>query len=139
MTFFKIIQNEKVVNIGCVFLKWNEKRKKLYVCDVDDAQFVQTFDESNIYTASWLNPPPKEAGEFESAEVVVIDEAEFDELRELLSEGEEIVVEQPAEQYVMPVTPAEQPEEKPMTIAEMREIIIKQQEQIETLLKMFQN
>ena len=138
MTFFKIIQNEQIVNVGCVFLKWNPVKRKMYISTVDDAQFVQTYDEKKIYKATWLNPAPEEAGNYEFAKVDIIDEAEFDELKELISEGETISEEEPKEQYVHTVQHREEPEEKPMTIAQMREMIVEQQKQIETLLQKFQ-
>ena len=137
MTFFKIIKDEEVIDIGCVFLKWNDARKKMYICDVNEAQFVQTFDETKIYKASWLNPAPKKAGKYETVTVEVIDETEFDELKELLSEGQPIFIDEPVIE-VQHHEEVEIPEEKPMTIAEMRQLILEQQKQIETLLKKFQ-
>lgn len=138
MTYFKIVKNNKVIDVGCVFLKWNNEKKKMYICDVDDAQFVQTYDESKIYKASWLNPAPKEAGSFKSAKVVVIDETEFNDLNELLGEGEVVSEQVEEEQRQEPQKHDEIPEEKPMTIAEMREKIIEQQKQIESLLTLIQ-
>lgn len=140
MTFFKILQENKVVNVGCVFLKWNSARKKMYICDVDEGQFVQTYDETKIYRDSWMKPAPEDAGERESAKVVVISKEEFDELLELLSDGEEIEVEEP----VVPVPvvhdpPIEIPEEKQMTISEMRQKILEQQKQIDILLEAYQS
>lgn len=138
MTFFKIIQDSKVINVGCTFLKWNNARQKLYICDVDDAQFAQALDEDKIYRADWLNPAPEEAGKFETADVVVIDEVEFDELKELLSEGEDVPEEFIEEKPLIEVRHYETDEEKPMSIAEMREKILEQQKQIEALLEKLQ-
>ena len=140
MTYFKIIKKDKVINVGCVFLKWNENKNKMNICEVDDAQFVQTYDESAIYKAGWLNPAPKKAGKFETVQVVVIDETEFNDLLELLSEGEQISVEEEEhEEYQPRQTETEEPEEKPLTIAEMREMIIEQQKQIEALIEKLQD
>ena len=140
MTYFKILQENKVVNVGCVFLKWNSARKKLYICDVDEGQFVQTYDESEIYKDSWMKPAPKEAGEHKNAKVVIISKEEFDELLELLSDGEDIEVEQPEiPVHVVHEAPQEEPEEKPMTISEMRQKIIEQQKQIDALLEAYQS
>ena len=138
MTFFKIIKDNEVINIGCVFLKWNDSRKKMYICDVNEAQFVQTLDESNIYKASWLKSAPRKAGKYETVTVEIITEAEFNELKELLNEGESIPVEEPVVPEEHHEEPVEEPEEKPMTIAEMREMIRVQQKQIEALMEMLQ-
>ena len=137
MTFCKMLKNDKVVNIGCVFLKWNIKRHRMNVCSVDEGQFVQSYDEKTIYKDSWLKPAPEEAKNFEEAKIVVIDQIEFDDLKELLNEGEEVLVEKP-EPLPSPQVLTEEPvEEKPMSIAEMRQIIAEQQKQIDLLLEKF--
>ena len=140
MQYFKVIQNEEVVNIGCAFLKWNTKRKKLFICDVNEAQFLQSLDEQKLYNDGWLREPPKKGVEYENAKIVAINETEFNDIQAALSEGEQITVEQPQEEY--PQTPreyVEEQEEKPMTIAEMREMIRIQQKQIEALMDKLQN
>ena len=138
MTYFKVIKNEEVIDVGCVFLKWDTKRNKMYICNPDEAQFVQSINEDNIYKASWLNSAPRKAGKYDTAEVVVIDETEYNDLNALLSEGEQVTVETPPP--APPVQPTEEePEEKPMTIAEMRERILEQQRQIDSLMEMLQS
>ena len=137
MTYFKILIDNKIVSVGNVFLKWNSKRHKLYVCDVDEGQFVQTYDEKNIYKASWLKKAPKDAKTFDTANVVVINETEYNDILTSLQEGEPIieeVTEPKREEYVVEHEP-EPEQEKPMTIAEMRKIILEQQKQIEMLIE----
>ena len=136
MTYFKILIDDKVVSVGNVFLKWNPKRHKLHVCDVDEGQFVQTYDEKNIYKASWLKQAPKDAKNFDTAKVVVVDEIEYNDILTSLQEGEPIVeetVEPKREEYVVEHEP-EPEQEKPMTIAEMRKLVLEQQEQINMLI-----
>ena len=133
MTYFKVIKRKKVISVGCVFLKWNETKNKFYVCDTDEGQFVQSYDELHIYHDKWMKPAPVEAGKHEEATVEVISQQEYEDILETLKEGEvieevELVVPEQHE------TPPE--EEKPMTIAEMREIILKQQDQINTLIEL---
>lgn len=134
MTYFKITKDENVISVGCVFLKWNTKRHKFNVCDVNEGQFVQTYDEKGIYKASWLKPAPKEAGEYETVKVTVIDEVEYDTVKTLIDEGEEIeeVVTEPIVELIEQQEPAQ---EKPLTIAQMRELIAEQQKQIDMLLE----
>ena len=134
MTYFKVIQDKKVVSVGTVFLRWSIKRHKLLICGVDDGEFVQSYDEQHIYHDAWLKLAPNEAGKHEEATVIVIDAQEYEDLLAILTEGETI-------DYETPVIPEQQEEtqlpveEKPMTIAEMREIISRQQEQIEMLIQ----
>ena len=133
MTYFKIIQNNIVTSVGSVFLKWNTKKSKLFICDVDKGELVQTYDEAHIYRDDWMKPLPKEAGEFESANVVIISEQEYEELHEIFDNGDVVEVQYIPEQTTEKVQPPI--EEKPMSIAEMRETIVKQQEQINMLIK----
>jgi len=134
MTFFKVQKNNNVVDVGCVFLKWNSKRHKLFICEVDEGQFVQSYKD-RIYKASWLKPAPAEAKEYELAEVVVITETEYNDIKALLDEDETVPVEEEPV-YEEPVVEEPQTqEEKPLTIAQMREIITEQQKQIEVLME----
>ena len=138
MTFFKIIKNKKVISVGCVFLKWREDNHQFFICDVDEGQFVLSYDEKYIYRDTWMKPAPKDATKYEEATVEIITQQEYEDLLAMLDEGETV-------EEVVPVIPEQQEEivppqeeEKPMTIAEMREIILKQQEQINSLLGLFE-
>ena len=134
MTYFKAIQDDKVVSVGSVFLKWNISKGKFYVCDVDDGQFVESYDELHIYHDSWMKPAPAEAGQHEEASIVIIGQQEYEELLEILNEGEVIEVQETPE--IIPEEQVEPPkEEKPMSIADMREMILKQQELIDSLME----
>ena len=137
MTYFKAIQNDKVVSVGCVFLKWSLNKHKFFICDVDEGQFVESYDEQHIYQDSWMKPAPPEAGEQEQASIVIIGQQEYEDLLEMLNEGEIVEVQQEPtveqeEQVELPV------EDKPMSIADMREMILKQQQLIDTLMEKLQ-
>ena len=136
MTFFKVIQDNKVVSVGTVFLEWNTKKHKMYVSTVDEGQFVQAYDESKVYRDAWMKYAPEEAGPFEYATVIVITQREYEDLKAMLDDKEEIVEALP-EQHIETTTVQPPEEEKPMTISEMREMILKQQEQIDALTKKF--
>ena len=131
MTYFKIIQNNQVIDAGFVFLKWNIPHHKLHTCDINEGQFVQNYKQNKVYSAVWLKPAPPEADTFELAEVIIVSRQEYYDIIAQLDEGEEIV--EPEEP--VPVAPAEPEqeeaeEEAPMTIAEMRQVIKLQTEQI---------
>lgn len=131
MNYFKIIQKKKVVNIGCTFLKW--ERDRLFVCSEDDGQFIQSLDEKSVYRDSWMKEYLEEFTGFENAKVVRIDETEFNDLKAMLDDGEEV-----SEQEVLiqeqPEETIEPQEDKPLSIAEMRRLITEQQKQIEELM-----
>lgn len=134
MTYCKMIDDNKVISVGHVFLKWNSEYQQLFICNVDEGQFVQSFDEAHIYHDRWLKKAPAEAGEHEEVKIVVITEQEYLDLIELLKEDEEIVNDVIEQQYEE-AEPEEPQESSPMTIAEMREIILEQQKQIDALLE----
>ena len=136
MTFYKIVRDGTVIDAGFIFLKWSERSHRLVVCDVNEAQFVQSFDQEHVYHTDWLKLAPTEAGDYETVEVVAVDATEYDEIRALLDDGETIpneqapFTEEPEEQSSEP----EQPEpERPLTVQEMRQLIADQQERIALL------
>lgn len=131
MTYYKIIQNELIVGVGCAFLKWNVTKHDFRICDVNQGQFVQSIVDSTIYRDNWLKAFPQEATGFEMAKVVVINQEEFEELQEFLISGETVEEPEPVEEEeVIPEAP---PEQHVLTIAEMRELILSQQEEINNL------
>ena len=79
---------------------------------------------------------PDGAPAYETAKIVVIDETEYDEIRALLDDGEEVPVD-PAPPEPEPVGPDDpvEPDERPMTVAEMREKITEQQGSIDMLIE----
>ena len=135
MTYFKMIQDSKIVDVGFVFLKWNTKRNKLYVCDIDEGQFIQSYNEKTIYKTSWLKPSPEGVCEYETATIVVINETEFEDLKELLSGGESVEVEDVIPVPIKHEVYLESEKEKPLSLDQMRELIAEQQNQIELLME----
>ena len=135
MTYFKVIQGSQVVDAGFVFLKWNEARHKMNISDENEAQFVQSYNQELVYRDNWLKPfPEKCVAKFEKAQVVIIDQNEFEEIRALLDGDEIIPVLSDAPEEVV-IEPAKPTEETPLSISDMRRIILEQQEQINKLSK----
>ena len=132
MIYFKVLQNKTVIDAGHSFLTWNERYHDFFYCETDSAQFVQSSRNEKIYRDAWLKPFPSEATGYELAEVVVIDETEYNDVVALLDEGEPVPQEEEPEEIVPEVIPEEE-EERPMTISEMRQTILNQQEQIQML------
>lgn len=135
MIYCKMVIDNKVVNVGCVFLKWNMEYHRMFVCDENEGQFVQSHDSIHTYHDKWLKKAPAEAGEHEEAKISVITKEEYYDLLEMLKEDEEIVNEIVSQDYAEPEELEQPKEESPMTIAEMREKILEQQKQIELLLE----
>lgn len=137
MTYFKIAKDGTVIDANINFLKWNSKHRCMFVCDVSEAEFAQSYDQTTIYHDNWLKPVPSAVTQYEVATVAVISATEYDEIRAMLDDGETIpdVPDEP------PVEPddgqqdddSDDGEDRPMTVAEMRQIITEQQEQIAML------
>ena len=131
--YFKVIQDNNVVDIGRAFLKYNEKKKRMYVCNANECQFIQSADETKLYHDDWMRTAPEVP--YIQAQVVGISETEYMDIEALLNDGEEVIVEQP----IVQESSRQEPEQiKPMSSAEMREIIIEQQKQIDELIKKLQ-
>lgn len=141
MTFFKVIIDKKIVDVGNVFLKWDEKYNQMYSCDKDEGQFVQGQKEHNIYRANWMRQYPSEATGFQPAEVVIINDSDYDDIYELLSSEQTIDQEMAKPENLQIEEPIQHEEEEPketsnsLSVAEMKKLILKQQEQIDFLLK----
>ena len=134
MTYYKIIQNEHVIDAGFTFLKWNERRQRLNLCNEDQAQFVQSYDQKRVFKDTWLKPCSENNIHFENAQILIITQEEFEDIRALLDGDEEIpVLSDSPEETVQIVEPAKPVEETPLSISEMRRIIQEQQAQIATL------
>ena len=136
MTYYKILQNGAVVDACYIFLRWVGKHHCLMICEPAQAEYVQSYDHTRVYRDHWLRPVPDGAPAYETAKIVVIDETEYDEIRALLDDGEEVPVD-PAPPEPEPVGPDDpvEPDERPMTVAEMREKITEQQGSIDMLIE----
>ena len=124
MRYYKIVREGRVAGAGILFLKWFPRAGRLYSCDFDEAQAVQDVVTETFYTADWLRNLPGEAPEMETAEVVLIGAAEYDELLEQLRGGEEIHVPEPEPGETLPLPEEQDPEAPvPMTVQQMRDKI----------------
>ncbi len=130
MNFYKIIIAGKVVDVNCIYLKWQQKHGILIGCDPSEAQFIQSSDQSEVYRAKWLNPAPPEAGIFDTVEAVEISEEEYIALREKLGNGEDVAEPEPQQEEPAPEEASSEdvPVETVMSAAEMRRIVAEQAE-----------
>ena len=91
MRYYKIYKDGMVVDANFVFLKWTQNGmglKFLETCNIEEAQYIQSSDQKEIYRVNWLNPV-KDNGQFEVVEATLIDEAEYREIRQQLDESKE--------------------------------------------------
>lgn len=93
MNFYKVIQNNTVIDVGFMYMKWYERHCCMIYCDISEAQFIQSSDQTKIWRVQWLNPAPKEAGEYEVVDAVEISEEEYNDLYKKLELGEKVTVE----------------------------------------------
>lgn len=137
MTYYKIIRDGEAVDAAHTFLRWDTRHTCLMACEPEAASYVQSYDGEHVYRVGWLNPLPEGAPVYETVECKIIDEQEYEDLRAVMDEGE--TVPEPVEpEDGGEVTPPEpepdvEPEDRPMTVREMREKIAAQEEQIAML------
>lgn len=140
MTYFKIIDNGQAVDAGWMWLRWNTKHKCLMACEPREAHYVQNYTETAVYRFGWLNPLPDGAPMYPAADGAIIDADEYNDLIEILDDGE--TVPEPDEPGPEPDDPGgDEPEpgddtepERPMTIAEMRQRIRELEETLNIIM-----
>lgn len=133
MSYFKVVRDGVVIDAGEIFLRWQEKNRVLVSCQPEKAQFIRSYDGKSIWRVAWLNPPPAEAGSYETVEAALIERQEFLDLRAVLDEGETVPEPEPIvpEPEPEPEPDPEQPEtEQPMTVAQMRAKILQLEEEL---------
>lgn len=98
--YYKLISGTNIVGIATSidFRKFQKKHKLILICDEQSAQYVQYKDI--LYHDNWMLPITSDLYEYESAEVIQIDEQEYNTLKVALETEDEIVIE--------PETPVEE-------------------------------
>lgn len=127
MNYYKVISNGIVIDANFVFLKWQKKNKVMLGCDISEANFIQSSDQSKVWRVAWLNPVDGEAGTYETVEAVEITQDEYLSIRAALDEGTEVVEPDPVEPEPDDTGNEEEPtepEETVMSVAEMRRKIV---------------
>lgn len=133
MTYFKIIENNEAVDAGWMWLRWDTRHNCLMACEPREAHYAQNYKENAVYRFGWLNPLPDGAPMYPAAEAAIIDAEEYNDLIEILDDGE--TVPEPVEPDPGGDEPEPKPEpepqpERPMSIAEMRAAIAQMQAEL---------
>lgn len=100
VNYYKLISGTNIVGIATSldFRRFQKKHKIILICDEQAAQYVQYKDI--LYHDNWMLPITSDLYEYESAEVIQIDEKEYNTLKTALETEDEIVIE--------PETPVEE-------------------------------
>lgn len=108
MRYYKIIQDSNVIGVGCNFLRWLTRSHMFGYCEMEQAECVKDVVGEKLYHDGWLKNVP-EIGEAMvlAATVVLIQQEEYDELYEMLMDGEVVPEPDPEPE------PTPQPEPEP--------------------------
>lgn len=126
MNYFKMIRDNKIIDVGTTFIRLDKNHNILFVSDPDHAQFIESYDCKKIYHDTWLKSIRNTNINCEFANIVEIDKDEYDELVALLDDKETINVEDNNNeeiQIVEDTVEKDEQMEKPMSISEMRDRI----------------
>lgn len=100
MNYYKLISGTNIVGIATSldFRRFQKKHRIILICDEQSAEYVQYKDI--LYHDKWMLPIATDLYKYESAEVIQIDEQEYNTLKAALETEDEIVIE--------PETPVEE-------------------------------
>ena len=139
MTYYKIIENEKIIDVNNEFFRFQKTHLNAVKCAPEVAQAVRSSDGEVFYTDSWLKPLPKGVL-IKKAEVMLILEEEYNSLKEQLAVSEVIVptpIENESVVEEISFTPAveEKPKEQTISIRDLYEEIQRLQAELKELRK----
>lgn len=124
MNYYKLISGTNIVGIGSSLdmRRFQTKHRILLFCNEEKVQYIQYKDI--LYHDNWMLPITTDTIEYETAEVIKIDESEYNTLKAALETEDEIVIEPetPVEEvpeYVDPNTEVTVDYVKSVKIAEM--------------------
>ena len=139
MTFYKIVKNEKIIDVNNQFFKFLRKHLNLISCSPNTAEVVSSSDGQKFYTAEWLKPLP-EGVDIEMVKVFIISEEEYNSLKEQLAVSEVIgpapIENEPVVEEIS-FTPVveEKPKEQTISIRDLYEEIQRLQAELKELRK----
>lgn len=79
--YYKVLKNDKVIDVldQLVYVRWNDKKKRLTLCSINDAQGFLSSDLSTAYHEKSFYEFPIE--KFETVQLIRIDEYEYKQLK----------------------------------------------------------
>lgn len=123
MTYYKIIKDDKIIDVNNRFFRFLKKHLIPISCEVEDAEVVQSSDGLKYYTASWTKPAPAQLN-VELVKVFIISEEEYNSLKEQLQLNEVVIVEpvQEEEKVTTTAETIEQPKEETQKVVNIRDL-----------------
>ena len=134
MTYYKIVEDGKIIAAGSTsdLRKVQAKHLILVTAGEDDAEFIQIGEE--LYRDNWFAAPKYLELPYKAAKITVIDQEEYDSIKEAIRQDEEIfeVPEDDGSGSDSSEAPDEGTEETE-TLPSARERLAQLEEQVETL------
>lgn len=83
--YYKVLKNNRVIDVldNLIYLKWQDKHKTMILTDENDAQAILSSDKNTIWHEKTLYNIPVNNQDFDTVELVEIDEYEYRKLKML--------------------------------------------------------
>lgn len=94
--YYKVIKNDKVIDVldNLTYLKWQDKHKTMVLCGEDDAQAILSSGKDTIWHEKTLYNIPVYAQDYDTVEVIEIDEYEYKQLKVLNMKSPEDIIDE---------------------------------------------
>ena len=92
--YYKVIKNNKVIDVldNLVYLKYQEKHKRMLLSDEENAQAILSSDGTHFWHTLELNPIPADG--YDTVELEEIDEYEYEKLKYLNCKTPEDIIDE---------------------------------------------
>lgn len=90
--YYKVLKDNKVIDVldNLIYLKWLKNRKRMVLCDIDEAQAILSSDGNTIWHEKSLYEIPVEG--YDNVSIQEIDKYEYEQLKVLnMKTPEEII------------------------------------------------
>lgn len=88
MTFYKIIQDNKIIDVNYKFFRYQKRHLNIIACSPEEAQLIQSSDNKEFYSTEWLKPLPNGVHCHKIVQARIIAEDEYNELKKELEISE---------------------------------------------------
>lgn len=94
--YYKVVKDNKVIDVldGITYLQWQPRNKIMLVCRSKDAQAFLSSDGNTIWRDALLNDLPKAAGEYDTVQLIEIDQYEYRQLKVLNMKTPEQIIDE---------------------------------------------
>ena len=94
--YYKVLKDNKVIDVldTLVYLKWQPKHKTMILTCEDDAQAILSSDKNTIWHEHTLYKIPVDGHQYDTVDLVEIDEYEYKQLKMLNGKTPEEIIDQ---------------------------------------------